>query len=130
MKWFVDGGGFNGEVSKFCVTNEEGLQQVEVVKEEKTNNEMEYRALLHCLELCADGDEIVTDSKLVEGQVTKGWRCNYSHLLPLRNQAIALITTKKVKLSWTRRGGNEAGRLLDRLKEEGKRLRRKENGTV
>ncbi len=46
MKIWIDGSGWNGKESKYCVAFKDGEVIEETIKEEKTNNEMEYMALI------------------------------------------------------------------------------------
>lgn len=72
---------------------------------EKTNNEAEYLALISSLEhvtaafesVAADLKtltlEIHTDSQLVIGQMSKDWKINKPHLIPLAVKAKALLSS-------------------------------------
>jgi len=118
MKIWVDGSGWNGKESKFAVAYEDGNCKKVRLPEEKTNNEMEYIALIEALESCSEGDEIFTDSQLVVGQVTKGWKVTKEHLFPLVMKAKKLVQEKKVKITWIPRKENYAGSLLEDKREK------------
>jgi len=113
MKIWIDGSGWNGKESKYCVAFEDGRVFKKILFEKKTNNEMEYEALLEALDKCSEGDEIFTDSRLVVGQVTENWKVTKEHLFSLVMKAKKLIQEKKVKLSWITREENYAGGLLE-----------------
>jgi len=115
MKIWIDGSGWNGRESKFCVAFEDGRVKKEILKEKRTNNEMEYMALIYALENCKEGDEIYTDSQLVAGQVTKGWRVTKEHLFPLVMRAKKLLKEKReLKIIWIPRESNYAGHMLEK----------------
>lgn len=113
MKIWVDGSGWNGKESRWCVAFEDGTIKKGSIPEEKTNNEMEYEALINALKLCSDKDCIFTDSQLVEGQIMKGWKITKEHLFPLVMKAKQLIKEKNVPLAWISRNENFAGHILD-----------------
>ncbi|HUY77939.1 MAG TPA: ribonuclease HI family protein [Ktedonobacterales bacterium] len=95
-----------------------------------TNNEAEYRALLGALRYLPSirqpGEvvEILSDSQLIVNQVIGVWNCNTSHLLPLCEEAQALIASQgaaqgRITLRWIPRAQNTAAdalgnRVLDR----------------
>ena len=114
MKIWVDGSGWNGRESKYCIAFEDGIVIKEIIKEEKTVNEMEYMALIKALEVCNEKDEIFTDSQLVVGQVTKNWRITKEHLFPLVMKAKKLLQEKNCSLAWVPRRENRAGNLLEK----------------
>lgn len=114
MKIWVDGSGWNGKESKYAVAFEDGQSIIKKLAEEKTNNEMEYTALICALEKASDNDEIFTDSKLLVGQLCEGWKVKKQHLFPLFIKARNLLIEKKVKLQWIPRKENCAGWLLEK----------------
>ena len=118
MKIYCDGSGFNGQVSKWCVVLEDGTVKKGIIRENKTNNQMEYKALLNALKLAKKGDTIYTDSRLLEGQVMKNWKVNAEHLLSLVIQAKQLVKEKQIKIIWIPREKNLAGNILDGLKNK------------
>jgi len=123
IKVWCDGAGFNGKRSRCCVAFEDGDVNITETTEQKTNNEMEYKALLNALFLLIEKEdiefEIFTDSRLIEGQLCKGWRITKEHLFKLncavKNQ---LNELKKlgysIKITWVPRKENKAGHLLER----------------
>jgi ribonuclease HI/probable phosphoglycerate mutase len=78
-----------------------------------TNNEAEYLALIEALRSCNEGDVINTDSELLVGQLTKGWKVNAENLREYYKRAKALIEQKRCKLALIRREENKAGKLME-----------------
>lgn len=114
MDIYVDGSGWNGKESRFAVALENGRNHIGRLAEPKTNNEMEYTALIHALENHAQsGDQILTDSQLLVGHLTKGWKVTKPHLFPLVQHSKALLAAKKATLEWMPREQNLAGHLLE-----------------
>ena len=114
MKIYIDGSGFNGKESKYIVAFEDGRLIKQEFKEEKTSNEMEYEALLKALEEAKQGDEICTDSQLIERQISGSYKVRAENLFPLFMKAKKLIGEKKVILKWIPREQNYAGNLLEK----------------
>lgn len=118
MRIYVDGSGWNGRRSRYAVVAEGGktasTAAIKEFEEHKTSNQMEYAALIEALKLARDGDEILTDSQLLVGQVSKGWKVNKAHLVPLVDECKRLRKSKRVKLEWVPREMNKAGKLLER----------------
>lgn len=114
MKWYVDGSGFNGSESKFCAANENGESFVQKFNSNRSNNEMEYEALLCALNKCSKGDLIYSDSQLVINQVLGNWKTKKNHLFPLMLRAHTLLVEKDVKLEYLQRDKNLAGNLLEK----------------
>lgn len=115
MNIFLDGSGFNGKTSGYAVVFEGNVRAPIVVRlhENKTNNEMEYAALIRALQEAQTGDHLFTDSQLLVGQVTAGWKVNFAHLRPLVMDAKRLVVAKKVKLTWVPREKNKAGKVFE-----------------
>ncbi|RLJ08630.1 MAG: hypothetical protein DRP12_00250 [Candidatus Aenigmatarchaeota archaeon] len=113
MKIWIDGSGWNGRESKWIVVFEDGTIRRGSIPEERTNNQMEYEALINALKLADPGDEILTDSQLLVGHLKRGWRVKTQHLLPLFLKAKKLIEEKNIKLTWVPRRENLAGNLLE-----------------
>jgi ribonuclease HI len=112
MKIYVDGSGWNGRKSEYCVVIEDQIIR-KLIPEKKTNNEMEYAALLEGFSLAKEGDIVMTDSQLVHGQVCKGWKVNFEHLKPLVEKAKKILAEKKLVLEWIPREENRAGQVLE-----------------
>ncbi len=122
MRIYIDGSGWNRRESKAAIVTESGKEEIIRLKEKRTNNEMEYLALIIALEKYAkDGDEILCDSQLVVNQLLKGWKINYLHLRELNAKAKKLLEKKKVKLIWIPREENKAGILIEKRGKDGKK---------
>lgn len=84
-----------GWVIQLPERNERGGSHIGI----KTNNEAEYIAVVQALTALAGHfkrvliTEVVvhSDSALVVGQLSKGWKVNVPHLKPLRDQALELV---------------------------------------
>ncbi|QLJ53353.1 MAG: ribonuclease HI [Candidatus Fermentimicrarchaeum limneticum] len=113
MKIWIDGSGWNGRVSRYALAFEDGKTEIVETAEDKTNNTMEYAALIKALEEAKNGDEILTDSKLIVGQVTGGWKIHKPHLFEFVAKAKKLLKEKDVKIRWLPREENKAGHLLE-----------------
>ena len=110
---FVDGSGFNGYESKFCVVFADGKSEIKTFKANRSNNEMEYEAVIYALEKCDNNSIIRTDSQLVIHQVLGDWKVKQSHLLKLKARASNLIREKNATLRYIPRDKNLAGNLLE-----------------
>ena len=115
IKIFTDGSGFNGIKSRFVVAPEIGKPIIQEVLEKKTNNEMEYTAVITALGIATNYDTILTDSMLVVNQVKGIWSCNFEHLILLRDRVKELAKQKHIKLKWIPRHKNLAGIMLERI---------------
>ena len=82
----------------------------------KTNNEAEYEALQAALEFSvgyghtSEDITIYTDSKLVYGQVMKGWKCQEKFRGYLD---VIRVLLPIARLEWIPREQNLAGKLLE-----------------
>lgn len=101
--------------------------------EDVTNNQVEYTSVisaleyLHCVNTTNEDCKIHTDSALVYGQVVKNWKCNFKHLILLRDKIKTLlkIVPFKVDIIWSGRLTNEiANELAQAVTEEEKLVRR------
>lgn len=104
-----------GKKSKACITDENGmvLEFIET-NEDKTNNQMEYKALLITLLNYANkGDEILTDSQLIVGHLIKNWKIKAEHLKLIVEECKKLVEMKEIKISWIPRNENKAGIILN-----------------
>ena len=119
MKIWVDGGGANleGQRAKIAVVFEDGKKIVRKLGK-LTNNSAEYTALLEALyHPESSKSKIFTDSQLLVGQLTKGWKVNKKHLMPLHEEAKRLLKEKECELAWVRREENLAGKILERERD-------------
>jgi len=114
MKIWIDGSGWNGKESKYCVAFENGKVIKEIIKEKKTSNVMEYMALIKALEVCNEKDEIFTDSQLVVNQISGKYKIKKEHLFPFVMKARKLLKEKSCSLAWISRKENFAGNLLEK----------------
>lgn len=113
-KIYIDGSGFNGKESRYCIVCENAEPVVIHSNEYRTNNEMEYEALVHALKIAKNNDHIITDAKLLVGQVTMGWKVKAKHLEIYVNESKRLVKDKNIKLYWTPREKNKAGHVFEK----------------
>ena len=116
MKIWVDGSGalLEWQVARISVVFEDGKKIIRNIGK-KTNNEAEYSALLEALyNPEAENSLILTDSQLLVGQLTKNWKINVKHLMPLNEEAKKLLDKKHCRIEWVRREENLAGKLLEK----------------
>ena len=115
MKIWIDGSGWNGSESKYSVVADDGKVLMQSFPEQKTNNEMEYTALIAALSLKAKkGDVIFSDSALIVNQVAGFWKVKKKELFPLCIEAQNLLKEKNCTLIWIPREENKAGHLLEK----------------
>ena len=118
LKIWIDGAGalLDGQEAKTCVVFENG--DVKVTRYGRaTNNEMEYTALIQALsDPRSEGAAIYTDSQLLVGQLTQGWKVRAANLAPLNERARALLLQRKATLVWVPREENKAGKVLEKDK--------------
>lgn len=117
MKIFFDGAGWNGKKSGYAVVfGDPGREPiVHWFSEKKTNNEMEYAALIEALKQAKPGDELVGDSQLVERQLSGRYQVKAENLKPLVDNARRLLAEKRVSVAWVPREENQAGKRLEGL---------------
>ena len=122
LKIYFDGGLYR---SRTCVWDE--IDRKSIVKEFNhrvyTNNELEYKALLEAIKYANKKYPkskilFIGDSKLVIGQVWKGWLINHQHLRDLNDRVFDIIP-ETAKSKWVRRDFNLAGIHLENLKRKG-----------
>jgi ribonuclease HI len=110
---YVDGSGWNGECSRFVVTDFNGEPiQLTILDEQRTNNEMEYSAMLWACEHASDGTTIVSDSQLVVHQVNGEWAVYEDRLVQLCRTCRDLKQRKNLKIQWVQREKNVAGKYF------------------
>jgi len=118
VRIWTDGAGalLEGQKAKACVVFEDG--DVKITEFDRgTNNEMEYTALIHALsDPRSEGATIYTDSQLLVGQLTKGWKVRAENLQPLNERAKSLLDKRKATLIWIPREENRAGKVLEKDK--------------
>jgi ribonuclease HI len=113
MEIYADGSGWNGKKSKYCVCDEFGNVTIEVLNSKKTNNEMEYEAVICALRRASDGDIIYSDSKLVVNQISGSWKIKNKNLFTLCQTAKQIKKNKNVEIIWLPRENNLAGHILE-----------------
>jgi ribonuclease HI len=80
-----------------------------------TVNEAEYLALIEALNSCKQGDVINTDSQLLVGQLTMGWKVRAENLKEIHRQAKALLEKSGCRLALVGRKDNRAGKLMESM---------------
>jgi ribonuclease HI len=111
QKIFTDASG-DGRIAYYNQTLDEGFSDK---SEAKTNNEAEYLAVIAALQAAKDPEiEIVSDSKLIVGQLRREWHIKESRLRELFDRVQKIIKEKgmKVTFSWVAREQNPAGKYL------------------
>ncbi len=116
MKYYCDGGGFNGEHSRWGIVDENKslIMYAKIFGHDSvTNNVAEYSAVINALVIAKDGDIISSDSQVVIYQLTGKYTCKADHLKPLQKIGLHLLSMKNVRLMWEPRNKNLAGKFLD-----------------
>jgi ribonuclease HI len=120
MKYYTDGSSTIGVKSAYVVVDERGkvVSMFETYnnggKREFTNNEEEYRGVIHALELCNPGDIVYTDSSLVVNQIYGKYKVKKEHLKPLCQKAQELVKQRGASVVWISRDINLAGKIFER----------------
>lgn len=116
-KIWVDGAGalFEGQKASIAFVSEDGAENIKELGR-MTNNEAEYLAVIEALKTFPKGCTIYSDSQLVVGQLTKGWKVKSKNLLPYFKEAMNLMSEKQATLVWIPRKDNRAGHLLESTK--------------
>lgn len=124
--YWVDAIGWDGQICGIYIKYIEGSKYgaiCEVCQGMKTNNELEYYAVLSALELAKDGDIIYSDSQLVVNQIAGTYKLKAENLREFYDKIIYLLKEKKVTIQWVPREENVAGIVVEmerkRWKEEG-----------
>lgn len=121
MKLYTDGGGYNGKVSRACVVFDNGRVLEYTTPQKKTNNEMEYIALILGLENCSQGSTIYSDSQLVVNQVKGLYAVRSQNLMGFHSKACKLVDLKRASVQWVPREQNKAGKLIEKRQKEAKK---------
>lgn len=108
---YVDGSG--GANSRFIIAIDTGNVIEVEVDNRKTNNEIEYMAVIEAFKYAKDGDTIFSDAMVVVNQIKGIFSCKKKHLFKYYMKARKLYTTRKVNLQWIPREENLAGKLLE-----------------
>lgn len=112
---YVDGSGWNGILSAICYGTKDNLK-IKSYPFQRTNNEMEYDAIINGCLIANDYDIIYSDSQLAVLQILGKYSVKEQRLLPLREKAKKLIDDKHLLIKWIPRHENHAGILLDKRK--------------
>jgi ribonuclease HI len=121
MIYYCDGGGWNGEYSRWGIVDQDKnlIMYAKIYGHESvTNNVAEYSAVLNAIMIAKNGDTIISDSQLVIYQLQGKYRCKALHLQPLYEVGIRLLGMKNVKLKWEPRTKNLAGIFLDSVRSK------------
>ena len=122
VKIFFDGGTFCNRICFY--DNKSGKVKMKSIPEDKTNNELEYLALISAIKYAKyeykdeKVIEFIGDSRLIIGQVWSGWKVNHDHLLTLKEE----VQRQRQECNftcigtWVRRDVNKAGIYLENLK--------------
>jgi ribonuclease HI len=116
---YVDGSGsaVPGQKSRICIVFDDDEPIIKSFGA-MTNNQAEYAALIEALNhKDCENKTIFTDSQLLVGHLTQGWKVNAEHLKPLRREAGELLAARKCKLEWISRRENKAGLALENSDE-------------
>lgn len=82
-----------------------------------TNNEAEYWAVIEALKVHLKQNIMLhSDSQLIVGHLSKGWKVNYEHLDNLRMEVVKLCDHRNVDFRWCKRSKNIAGILLEMIR--------------
>ncbi len=135
---YIDGKGalLPGQIAKYITYVEQTstdpqagigptIEVKDIPGERVTNNEAEYKGLIEALTIAEAGDKIITDSQLLVGHITQGWKVKAPNLRELYQQAKALFNQKTPELVWVMRSENKAGIYLDKLSRKERYQRRK-----
>lgn len=120
MNYYVDGSGWNGKESKWCVYPEgNGKEpQIFVSNQKYTNNEAEYQGLIQALSYVKKNNTskiiIYSDSQLIVNQVNGTYMVREARLKTFHSQATNLIKYRNVELRWIPREQNKAGVYIER----------------
>ncbi|WP_248484665.1 ribonuclease HI family protein [Tepidibacter aestuarii] len=99
------------------------LKEVALYGGKGTNNTAEYKALIECMKdliglgLIKEEINVYGDSDLIIKQVTGQWKCKKEHLIPLRDEAVSLMSKfANLNIKWVRRNENA---MADKLSKDG-----------
>lgn len=82
-----------------------------------TNNQAEMTAVAKAMELVPDNSDlvIITDSKLVLGWFTRGWKINQSHIRKIKNECDTLRDDKSLRVQFVKTKGHASDQLNNRV---------------
>lgn len=115
MRIYCDGGG--QPRARFAIVADWGPVPLSFVanfpQTPYTSNAMEYEAVFCACVIAREGDEILTDSKLVVKQVAGEWQINLPRFSERAGLIRELLAAKHLTLRWIPREENLAGHLLE-----------------
>ncbi len=114
-EFWIDGGCLGNEAhgrreAYGSISDGEAVERFQFV-DAQTNNEAEYSVLLVLLRKLPDSHDgpqklqtcIHTDSRLLFGQLTQGWKVKAQNLLPMHEKAAMQLRRTGANLIWTGR---------------------------
>jgi len=142
---YVDGGSNNATIGETCfiVTDNAGKEIAigyHYYEGKHTNNQMEYKALIHSLAWIKENTKhrdkirIKTDSQLVKNQVNGDWKVRDVHI----KRAIQVVNThlshinkvfERAHLLWVPRSQNLAGKELEIVQRKRKARKNKRSSS-
>jgi hypothetical protein len=95
----------------YTVVDESGnlVEREAMLKSDFTSNEAELLAIIRAVELSEHGGKVVTDSRTVQGWITRGRSKTRRDLIPSIRQCQTLAVSKGVRIVHRRRSENLAG---------------------
>ena len=115
---YVDGSGFSGNSSAYCIFYKNSNKPIlKVFYENHSALFMETLVLRDCLIECEKNSTIYTDCKILTGYVLFGWQTHLEELKPLIKEIKNLIKEKNCNLIWLNRYNNKAGKYLEHRNE-------------
>ena len=137
MTLFVDGAGWNGQLSRCAFVLYEGneclYEEEKMFFKEYTNNQMEYSSLIYGLKYLAKHHNIKSieriavrsDSQLVVNQINGVWKVKDTTLKRAVSNAIDILNkirvNRPITVEWTRREKNRAGIYIEKLQRLAKK---------
>jgi ribonuclease HI len=110
---YADGSGWNGERSAWGLVLNDGRKAIFETDKKRTNNETEYLAVIAACDYVIRGEEILTDSRLVYGQINEKWKINHAHLHELYTVLKKRLSETGASVRWIPRKQNKAGKLFE-----------------
>lgn len=99
-------------------------------KDQLTNNETEYVAIIEGMRMAESGYTIFSDSKICVEQIKGNFAVNEPRLIPYQKKASELYIEKKINLIWIKREVNLAGHYLEKFIKNNARKRNSKSKTV
>lgn len=114
--YFVDGAGFNGQLSKICIAKSYADYDFTYFTDNYTNNEIEYLAIIKCMQKrdFKKNSIIYSDSLLCVNQLNGKYKVKNERLIHYYDIAKKLKDSKNATIEWISREKNIAGKLLEK----------------